>query len=101
MASRRNPPQEHDRYQVANVEAISRWIKACIDAATWCCQPFAEGRGIRALVDEAARGEVSNKVVRHGGMEEGLSPHVVVGEGMSGIRKARLGEGLEDLFSQF
>ena len=57
------PPQDHQRHQMADVQAVGRRIEAGIDRSRLFQQQLRQVRVVGGLVDQSAPGEFGNNVV--------------------------------------
>ena len=122
------PPQDHQRHQVPDVQAVGRRIEAGVERAAAGAQPAGQLGVVGGLVDQAAPRQVGKDVFQGsprsmlrtqivgqaavtmtkiladqalgGRRDAAYSPHVVVGERMAGAGQLGLGQGLQRLLGQ-
>ena len=104
------PPQEHQRHQVAHVQAVGRGIEAGVDRAGLLGEPGFQVLRRWSFGESGHATEFGEKGIADFGLgkerwidragDAGSAPHVVAGEGMGETVELRLRERLEGLLGQ-
>ena len=79
MSGLLEPPQDHQRHQVADVQAVGRRVEAGVDRPRLLQQQLRQVRVVGGLVDQSAPGEFGDDVGGEGRGERGEGRGIDVG----------------------